>query len=564
MAKQTKIIVTFSGILFLCLLIGWISYDIFGHQLIEAMYEGRSIGFLNKIIEGQATTPVEFYFNKANSLFLCVNIIFCIMILIYFSARTEKNIILIAILSLILILIGIFYVTTIREGHNWGGDFSMYIRHAKNISEGIAYGETGNIRHHSDVGSEMYPPVFPLLLSPTYKCFGLNLSAMKIEIILLFLFALFIMYKVFKDQMLLRYPVLLIAVFGINPYFWDFKDNVLSDIPFLFFIYLSIFLVNKIYLSSSFSKNKIPNIILVSILFYLCYATRISGIIFIPSLFIYDLIKSRRITSFPIKVTLLFLLFAILQKVFFGINSNYSGTLGLFSSRIILDSLFYYYKMLLIFWNNGYSIVATNILFWIMTITAIIGYFTSVKKRITICEIFFLLYVSGIILSTWRQGIRYLIPIIPLYLFYSFIGVNHIALNVLRHKRKFTLVALSLFIFVTYIAKYTTVNWSPIQDGIGKKETIELFNYIKKKTDKKDIFIFCKPRVLALFTERRTSGYLLHNDEKNWEHIQAINATHVIASPIDVPYISNFIKRYKNNLQKIYANPDFAIYRIKK
>jgi len=34
---------------------------LFGHQLIEAMYEGKSMGFLNRIIEGQATHPVEHY-----------------------------------------------------------------------------------------------------------------------------------------------------------------------------------------------------------------------------------------------------------------------------------------------------------------------------------------------------------------------------------------------------------------------------------------------------------------------------------------------------------------------
>ena len=32
-------------------------------------------------------------------------------------------------------LIGVFYLATIREGHRWGDDFSLYILHAKNIAE---------------------------------------------------------------------------------------------------------------------------------------------------------------------------------------------------------------------------------------------------------------------------------------------------------------------------------------------------------------------------------------------------------------------------------------------
>ena len=32
-----------------------------------------------------------------------------------------------------------FYLATIREGHAWGDDFSMYIRHAQNIARGEPY-----------------------------------------------------------------------------------------------------------------------------------------------------------------------------------------------------------------------------------------------------------------------------------------------------------------------------------------------------------------------------------------------------------------------------------------
>lgn len=67
--KENKSLIIVAGALSLCLVTGWILYALFGHQLIEAMYEGRSIGFLNRIIEGRAEHPVEFYFKKADELF---------------------------------------------------------------------------------------------------------------------------------------------------------------------------------------------------------------------------------------------------------------------------------------------------------------------------------------------------------------------------------------------------------------------------------------------------------------------------------------------------------------
>lgn len=50
--------------------LGWLLYSYFGHQLIRAMYEGRSIGILNKIIEGQAVHPVEKNFKEADAFFI--------------------------------------------------------------------------------------------------------------------------------------------------------------------------------------------------------------------------------------------------------------------------------------------------------------------------------------------------------------------------------------------------------------------------------------------------------------------------------------------------------------
>ena len=68
--KENKIALFVIGAIFLCLAIGWISYSLFGHQLINAMYEGKSIGILNMVIEGQAAHPIEEYYKEADELFL--------------------------------------------------------------------------------------------------------------------------------------------------------------------------------------------------------------------------------------------------------------------------------------------------------------------------------------------------------------------------------------------------------------------------------------------------------------------------------------------------------------
>jgi hypothetical protein len=66
--------------------------------------------------------------------------------------------------------VGLFFVLTIRPGHVWGDDFSMYIRQAMNLADGTSYQDTGYLYNPitSGVGPRTYPPVFPLLLAPIY------------------------------------------------------------------------------------------------------------------------------------------------------------------------------------------------------------------------------------------------------------------------------------------------------------------------------------------------------------------------------------------------------------
>ena len=87
----------------------------------------------------------------------------------------------------VIVAMVIFYSVTIREGHNWNGDFAQFVHHAKNISEGNSYQEIHYIINPYNWLSPInYSPVFPALLAPIYFLFGLNLTAMKLMMIAFF------------------------------------------------------------------------------------------------------------------------------------------------------------------------------------------------------------------------------------------------------------------------------------------------------------------------------------------------------------------------------------------
>ena len=229
------------------------------------------------------------------------------------------------LIVLLVLCIGGFYIATIRDGHNWGGDFSMYIHHAKNIAEGIEYHDTGYI-YNPFVPSwspRAYPPIFPILLSPIYALFALDLRVMKIEIILFFLLFLYCFYLNFRTRLPLAYVFAAILTIGCNPFFWDFKDNVLSDIPFLFWVTLSLLLIQRAYDEPKPKGLRILQSIAIGFFIYLALGTRTIGIVLLPCLIIFDLIKSRKFSRTASIATLTTLLLLAFQGLFFSGSNDY-------------------------------------------------------------------------------------------------------------------------------------------------------------------------------------------------------------------------------------------------
>ena len=140
-------------------------------------------------------------------------------------------------LGFLLAIITAFHVATVREGHLWGDDFAMYIHHAQNIAESRPYADAGYIYNPAIpvYGPRMYPPVFPLLLAPLYKVFGLSLLPMKLEQVFFIISTLALIFMLWHRELGTGYCLALVGILGFNPAFWWAKENILSDLPFLLF-----------------------------------------------------------------------------------------------------------------------------------------------------------------------------------------------------------------------------------------------------------------------------------------------------------------------------------------
>jgi hypothetical protein len=130
---------------------------------------------------------------------------------------------------LLIFAILLFYLVNLKGGHNWGGDFSMYIMNARNIVRGAPYAQTGYVYNPDlpNYGPKAYPPIFPLMLAPFIAIWGVNLKVLKLVGVICFAIELFYLdQKVLpKDWPLILKIVYLFAI-GLLPGFFLAADRL--------------------------------------------------------------------------------------------------------------------------------------------------------------------------------------------------------------------------------------------------------------------------------------------------------------------------------------------------
>ncbi len=476
-----------------------------------------------------------------------------------------------------IVAICIFYLLTIRAGHHWGDDFSMYIQHAKNIAEGVNYRNSNYIYCPPYVGPNFYPPILPLLLAPIIKLFGLNLTAMKVELILVFALSLFMLVQVVKDFLPRDWQLALVLLVGFNPYYWSVKEGIESEVPFYLMVFLSVYLVHKAYdrLDRETSlKIKLGYILATGVSFYLAYGTRIVGLVLIPSLVLYDLIRNRKVTFFAVGTIIVAAALMIAQSVLLRggqsyvefIQGDHQGILIMDWINMLMINIPRYTSSLTRIWDNGYfklpRLGMTVLIFGL----ALIGFLAQLRKRITFIELFVVLYTTCIVIMPMDGGVRYLLPVIPFFLFHSLQGIR---LLTERSKMKnLALGSIAAAILVTYGLAYSTYSLQEVPKSITSPEAVEFLNYINQKTDPNEVIIFGKPRALALYTSRKSSIYPIMGDDKGrWSYFKRIKATFIVLGPLGVEphedeFLAGFLNRNQGFIREEFSNSIFKVYRI--
>ena len=447
----------------------------------------------------------------------------------------------------LLVLIFLFHASTIRRGHRWGDDYALYIHHAKNIATGTPYANIGYIfdPYYPQYSVRVAAPVFPLFLAPVYKTFGMNFTAFKMVEVVFFVAALAACFALFRPYLSLPYALLLVAIMGFSPFFWDFKDDVLSDIPFFFFVFLTALLMEK---------RKPP--VLCGIAAYLAIGTRTVGIVLLPAILVYELYCARRLTKHTVITLLTTTVFLLLQPILLHGDpaASYSNLLHP-TLHGIVTNVGHYLQVLGYFWHTPAHWL-TVLISVAMLLTAIRGFSRQQPAFLAVFACFY-----GVTLIIWpvSQELRFLIPLLPLFLFYAVQGMQRLG--------KVATVMVCALLLVGYGLRYRTENFSVIPESIGRDDFVAMCTHVQANTQPTDRMVFNRARTLSLFTDRPASPYHQPaNPDDLWKYFKDQNIRYVIVSSLfekDRNVLEPVIRLHQAELDLKYQNLEFQVYRVR-
>jgi hypothetical protein len=464
----------------------------------------------------------------------------------------------------------IFFILTIRAGQPWPDDFAMYVHEAQNLVRHVPLSRTGYVYdpYNPSIGPRVYPPLFPVMLTPAYAVGGLqNLGPMKIEIVMFFVGMLVVLWRWLGSELPPIYCVAFLAIVGFSPSFWNYKDLIASDIPFAFFLYLTLALADGMATGRSHSGRSIWRVCALAALIFLCFGMRTMGVVLIPSSIVLAALNWRRSGRSLLAAAGMALVPCIIQWKVFGGESSYFDQLKLGPLAfvgVVLRNVVTYSWSLAIFWNNPYSHLLRNAFFVCVSLFAVLAYFRRLRSGPTIYEIFLPAYLAIVLLWPNPDGERYLLPVFPLYVFYCLQGIEFTSQRFSVRRLEPILAAVLAIIVFSYVAEFSHADYRSFPDGMSNPETKQLFAFIRSNTAPADILVFRRARALALYTGRSASVYPDPQHASDFvNYFQGIGADYLIEAPaLDDSDFDAFVEKSCPTKDLVFSNSDFRVYHI--
>ena len=422
---------------------------------------------------------------------------------------------LLIIILLISLVVGSSHFT---RGHEWGDDFASYIMQAKSIVNGdmqdfVEHNSITIYQSSSQIGPVAYPWGYPLILAPIYAIRGISPLGLKLPGLFFFLGFLICFYLLIRTRLTQSESLLLVSVFAFNPVMLQFLDQILSDIPFLFFSTLALFLmiIEK--------RQNTLDYVFLGVVITFAFFIRTTGILLLASFVTVEILRLRMdrtnreltihiLQNIFIACLTFGVLWLIYAFIFPGGSESYLDQLNGFNIQTALGFINEYFQLFGAFFGQT---IIWKILYYLLFLFFLIGLWLR-RKNDFVLIVFFSLWVLMLIIWPIWQGPRFIFPLLPIFIYFTFQGMKSAIQKLPETYQQagrqilygFWLLIAVVFLFNSSVTAYGNVRNSRSINGPFDPYSIQVYDYIKEKTPSDSVIVFFKPRAMRLMTDRDT------------------------------------------------------------
>jgi 4-amino-4-deoxy-L-arabinose transferase-like glycosyltransferase len=352
------------------------------------------------------------------------------------------------------------YFFGLTPGHVFAqDDFAAYVMQAANLVEHRRYTDIRYVPNPEAPWvspANGYPPVYPLLLAPVYWLRGLDLRAMKMVTVFTFAIFLAAFAQWVRPMVSPRLRVVAVLLVGLSPAFWNYRDLISSEFPYLMFSFLALLAIRR---GSDGVRGwqRAGWALLAASLLYASYGTRTIGIALPGALLGAELMRRRKPGRFVVLVLGVFAGFAIVQSVLLTSPRGYMAVAH-FSTTSVLENVASYAKSLSHAWESGFSQAAQGGLTVVFSGFAAFAFWKRFRKGSL--EAFYVVIYLGILIAWGAQiGIRGLLPVLPIYLTYVVLGITEAVERWQKPKARALVAAVAVCMAITYFGGLRQRPW---------------------------------------------------------------------------------------------------------
>ncbi len=424
-----------------------------------------------------------------------------------------------------------------------GGDSSNYVSLAESVlRSGDGYADS--MAPGAPVPHTKYPPGYPVLMAPLLAIFGRNFVVLKLLSVAFTVSSVLVFCVLSKERVS---PLLWLAMslaFAVSPVVVDYSHCLLSEAPFLFFTLLALLFLQRESAEEGIGKYFWLSLFAIMATYYI----RSIGIAFIGAGTLFYLIKRRwrKFLYYNVVGAALSLPWLIRNQLLKGSATGYIeafllrnmyepeagyndlwGVIGRFFTNVSIYSAREMPRVL----AGSNSLWSTTVpmkgLSLVLCGFMVIGFLYVVRKRLGVAEIYFALSCLAILLfQDVVSDVRYLMPLVPLMLFYISDGLTLVAEKATSLKNH-TAPAVAAMALIATIGAFSQLARAPQNmEMIRRYRAGDQFagyppnwrsffvasDWVSANTPEDAVVTVRKPRLFHLWTGRKITEYPFSTD----------------------------------------------------